>query len=130
VPAISSDPGILGAARSAIDVLLQFKGFLVVLSRKGVAPAMPGGGHGPALTSDLAPQTFSWVQTGSDEVLDGDNGDTPTVKRTYVLTGRYDADIRVDDVWVDAYGRYRVDTVDSESGFKTTAEVTAFVKVS
>lgn len=129
MPHIVQDPGILAAAKNAIEVLLKFKGQTVVLMRKGVPIAKPGGGHDFSYRAPLAPQTFAWSQVGDDEVLDGDNGDTPVVKRSYVLTGRVDADIKPDDTWEDSEAEYRVETVNNDNGFKTSATLVGFVKV-
>lgn len=128
MPAISSDPGILDAARSAIDVLLEFKGTDVVLNRKGLPIAKPGGGHDFGNRTPLLAQKFAISQVGDDIVDDADSGDTKVVKRNYALTGRYDADIVADDTWEDAEAAYRVDNVNSSSGFKVHADVVGFVK--
>lgn len=129
MPQIVNDPGILAAARSAIEVLLKFKGNPVTLMRRGPAIPKPGGGHDAGLPSPIATQTFSWVQTGDDTIGDTADGDTQSVKRIYELTARWDADIEVDDTWEDDEAEYRIQNVNATSGYKTMAEVIGFVKV-
>jgi hypothetical protein len=130
MPAITTNQSILKSARNAIEILLKFKGISVVVMRKGVAIDKPGGGHDFTTPHPLAMQVFSLTQTGADIMEDGTNGDTPVVRRNYLLTGRYDADLRVDDTWEDGEAEYRVETCSATSGYKTTAEVVGFVKVS
>lgn len=131
MPAIVQDPGILAAARSAIEILLQFKGQAVVLQRRMGTPVLkPGGGHDFGDPLPVLSQTFAWSQVGDDILEDGSDGDTPVVKRNYVLTGRYDADLLVKDTWQDDEATYLVESVNQSSGFKTHADVVGFVKVS
>jgi hypothetical protein len=129
MPKIVNDEGILDAARSGIDVLLQFKGNPVYLVRRGAKIAKPGGGHDYDVPTVLPAQLFAVTQVGGDIVEDGADGDTPITKRTYALTGLDTADIRVDDTWDDDEADYRVESVNQASGYKTTAEVVGFVKV-
>ncbi|QHB37421.1 hypothetical protein SEA_LEOPARD_14 [Mycobacterium phage Leopard] len=129
MPRITTDPGILAAARNAIEILLRFKGVEVAVVRRGEPIAKPGGGHDRAPSVFLAPQTFAMSQLGDDEAIDGDNGDTPILKRVYALTARHDADLQADDTWEDDEAVYRVDTVNSSNGFKVSATVVGFVKV-
>lgn len=91
--------------------------------------AKPGGGHDAGQLSPLLAQTFALSQLGDDDVSDGDSGETPIIKRTYALTGRYDADIAIDDTWEDDEAEYRVDSVNQSSGYKTSGIVVGFVKV-
>lgn len=126
---ITTDPSILAAARNGIEVLLQFKGKPVVLLRKGIPVAKPGGGHDFADPAPLLAQTFAVSQVGDDIVEDSDSGDTQVIKRNYVITARFDADIKADDTWTDAEADYRVESVNATSGFKTSANVVGFVKV-
>jgi hypothetical protein len=128
MPPVTTDPGILAAARSGIDMLLQFKGQSVTLSRKGLAIAKPGGGHDFGRNAIL-PQIFSLSQVGDDEISDASSGDTQVVKRRYVLTGVYNADIKPDDTFSTAEADFRVETVNATSGYKTHADVVGFVKV-
>lgn len=130
MPLIVQDPNILRAARQAIEVLLRFKGQPVVLVRRGVPVAVGGGGHDFTGDTNVASQKFALSHVGVDELLDGADGDTPVYKRTYALTGRYNADIRIHDKWADAEATYEVEAVDQTSGYKTHADVVGFVKVS
>jgi hypothetical protein len=109
--------------------LLRFKGKPYTLVRKGTRIAKPGGGtdYSPDIT--LPAQDFALVQVGEEDASDGENGDTPTVKRQYLLTGRYSADVRVNDTFSDAEANYRVEKVNANSGFKVVANVVGFVKV-
>lgn len=130
MPAIVQNPGILAAARNAIEVLLKFKGQQVILKRRGAPIEKPSGGHDySGVPTSLSPQDFAWSQVGDDILEDGD-GDAPVVKRNYVLTGRYNADIQVDDTWSDAEADYRVESINDSNGFATHANVVGFVKVS
>ena len=129
MPPVTTNQSILKSARGAIEVMLKFKGIPVVVMRQGVMVEKPGGGHEPTPPYALAAQMFSVSQIGDDIVEDGANGDTPYVKRNYMLTGRYDADLRVDDTWEDAEAEYRVESCSATSGYKTTAEVVGFVKM-
>lgn len=128
--AITTNPQILKAARGAIETLLKFKGRDFVVNRKGVSVEKPGGGHDFTGRYPLASQKFAISQVGDDIIEDGDSGDTPVVKRNYRLTGRYDADLLVDDIFEDAEANYLVDSVNATSGFKTDALLVGFVKVS
>lgn len=129
MPAISSDEGIVQAARDAIDILLQFKGFPVVLVRQGPPIAKPGGGHDAGDPFELDEQIFAWSQVGDDIVEDTDAGDSQVIKREYVLTGKWDADIRINDTWEDDIAEYLVESTDNENGFKTVCNVVGFVKM-
>jgi hypothetical protein len=129
VPAISSDPGIMQAAKDAIGIMLSFQGFPITLMRKGAAIAVPGGGHDFSDRVAIGPQSFKVTKLGDDIVEDGGDGDTPVVRRNFGLTGAFDADVAIDDIWSDDDNDYRVESVDRESGYKTVAEVTAFAKV-
>lgn len=128
--AITTNQQILKAARGAVETLLKFKGRDFVVNRKGVSVEKPGGGHDKTMPYPLASQRFSISQEGDDIIEDGDSGDTPVVKRNYRLTGRYDADLLVDDTFEDAEANYRVESVNATSGFKTDALLVGFVKVS
>lgn len=128
MPAISSDPGIMAAAKTAIDVLLSFKGFPIVIERLGAPIPKPGGGHDAGAKVALPPQTFVLTQNGPEIVEDGTNGDTQVVRRQYYITGLFDADLQIDDTWSDDLADYRVQSVDNETGYKTTGDVVAFVK--
>lgn len=128
MPAIVTDPAILQAARQAIEVLLQFKGAPVVLLRKGIRIAKPGGGHDFADPAPLLAQDFAVSQVGDDIVEDSSSGDGQVVKRNYALTGRYNANIATDDTWEDAEATYRVENVNAASGYKTHADVVGFIK--
>ena len=129
MPKIVQDENILAAARNAIEILLKFKGQQITLSRKGTAVRKPSGGHDFQTAADVPAQLLALSRVGGDELLDGDNGETPVVKRHYVLTGRHDASVRADDTWSDAEADYRVESVDDSSGFKVQADVVGFVKV-
>lgn len=129
MPAVVQDAGIIRAARSAIDVLLKFKGVSIVLYRKGTATKFDDGGHDFAQPYPLIAQKFAVTQLGGDILEDGNDGDTPVVKRNYQLTGKFDADVRIDDTWEDAEADYRVESVNDSSGYRTTATVVGFVKV-
>ena len=130
MPAIVQDPGIIAAARKAIDILLKFKGIAVILvPSKGAPVAKPGGGHDfpPPIARD--PQTFAVSKTTAlDGIEYSPNDEGKNRKRAYVLTGRWDADVAIGDQWSDAEADYTVDTVDSSSGFKTQATVTGYLK--
>lgn len=129
MPKIVQDQSILDAARGAIEVLLRFKGQQITLSRKGTPTRKPSGGHDFQAAASVPAQLLALSRVGEDELIDGDNGDTPVVKRQYVLTGRHDASIKPDDTWSDGEANYRVESVDGTSGFKVQATVVGFVKV-
>jgi len=132
VPEIVQVPGILAAARQAIEILLQFKGIDVVLTpNKGTPVLKPGGGHDFTPPADRAVQKFSVSKTTAfDGIEYSPNDEGLNRKRAYMLTGRYNAVIAIGDTWSDAEADYTVDTVDASSGFKTQATVTGFLKVS
>lgn len=131
MPAIVQDPGILKAARDAIEVMLSFKGIPVVLTpKKGTPVTKPGGGHdfNPPLPKD--PQLLAVAKSNFfDGVEFSPNDEGMNRKREYTVTGRYDADIEIGDTWSDDEADYEVMTVDNSSGFKTIASVTGWLKV-
>jgi len=131
VPAIVQVPSILAAARSAIEILLQFKGIDVVLYPvKGIPISKPGGGHDFA---DPTPRNSQKFAISKRDAFDGiefsSNDEGMSRKRAYVMTGRYNAQIAIGDTFSDSEADYTVDTIDQTSGFKTQATATGFLKV-
>ena len=131
MPAIVQVPSILAAARSAIEILLRFKGIDVVLYPvKGIPVPKPGGGHDFATPTPRDAQQFALSKTNAfDGIEFSSNDEGMSRKRAYVMTGRYDAEIAIGDTFSDDEADYTVDTVDQTSGFKTQATVTGFLKV-
>lgn len=131
MPAITTDPGILAAAREAIAIMLSFKGIPVaLLPSKGVKIAKPGGGHDYGDPIPRLAQTFSVAKTNAfDGIEFSPNDEGEARKRAYILTGMWNAEIAIGDTWEDDEAEYKVDTVDQSSGFKTQAGVTGFLKV-
>lgn len=128
MPQITSDPGILRAARTAVGLLLKFKGQPIVLSRKGDPIVKPGGGRDFADRLPMAPQTLVLAQVGGDIVEDGEGG-LQTIKRNYTLTGAHDADVHIGDIWQDAEADYLVKTVNDDNHYKVVCEVVGTIKV-
>lgn len=130
---IVQDPSILAAAKSAIEVMLSFKGTPIALvPNKIVKTPKPGGGHDfPNAVAGIAidAQLFALSKVGADIVDQSNNDDGRIVLRNYILTARFDAEIDEGDTWEDDEANYVVDTVDSTSGYKTTAAVIAYVKL-
>src|SRR6478752_4441842 len=128
MPAIVQVPSILAAARSAIEILLQFKGVDVVLYPvKGIPVPKPGGGHDFATPTPRDAQKFAISKTNAfDGVEFSSNDEGMSRKRAYVMTGRYNAEITIGDTFSDDEADYTVNTVDQTSGFKTQATVTGF----
>lgn len=131
MPQIVQDPGIIAAARQAIEVYLHFKGIEVTLVPiKGNSIAKPGGGRDYIPPTPRAPQTFALVKTNAFDGLEfSPNDDGLSRKRAYLLTGRHDAAIAIGDNWSDYEADYTVDTLDQTSGYKSIATVTGFLKV-
>jgi len=131
MPQIVQVPGIISAARQAIEVLLQFKGIdITLVPIKGNSIEKPGGGRDYVAPVPRAPQTFALVKTsGFDGLEFSPNDDGLSRKRAYLLTRRYDAEIAIGDNWSDYEADYTVDTLDQTSGFKTIATVTGYLNV-
>jgi len=131
MPAIVQDPGILKAARDAIEVMLTFKGIQVTLTpQKGTPIQKPGGGHDFNPPAPRDPQLMSVAKSSFfDGVEFSNNDDGLNRKRAYTVTARHDADIEIGDTWSDDEADYEVMTVDNSSGYKTIATVTGWLKV-
>lgn len=130
MPQIVVVPGILAAARNAIEILLKFKGVEVVLTpAKGATIQKPSGGDDFTEGVDRAPQLISLSKIGADVVSDGENDEQRYVIRNYILTGRHDMLIAIGDRWSDSEADYRVDTLDQTNGYKTSADVVGYIKL-
>lgn len=130
MPLVTVDPGILAAAQQAIEVLLQFKGAEIVLTPNEATPVpKPGGGVDFIPPADRDPQLFALSKVGTDNVQSSQNDEGTTRTRNYVLTGRFDAEIAIGDVWSDDEADYRVETVDATNGYACRATALGFVKV-
>lgn len=126
---ITTNPSILAAAKQAIEVLLQFKGVAVAfVPQKGLTVVKPGGGEDFVAGIARTPQMLSLTQIGADLVTDASTDEQRYVTRNYVGTGRWNMLVEVGDEWEDLAARYKVETVDQTSGFKTSIEVVGFVK--
>lgn len=130
MPLIVTNPSILNAARTAIEVLLKFKGQqITLLPTQGERIPKPGGGHDFAEPTPRAPQTFALSKLNNFDDIDfSPNDDGKNQKRSYLLTGRHDAEIAKGDTFSDDEADYTVDTLDQTSGFKTMAGVTGWLK--
>ena len=128
MPAITNNAAILAAARSAIEVLLEFKGFpTVLIPRLGDGVAKPGGGRDFPRAAPRPSQPISLAAVADSETYnDEDTGRVRT--RTYTLTGRWNMAIAIGDQWEDDEASYTVQTIDASSGFKTSAEVLGYIK--
>jgi hypothetical protein len=130
MPLIVTDPGILAAAQQAIDVLLQFKGQMIDLQPLDATPiAKPGGGHDFEQVPTRGPQLFALSATSGLAVGSSTNDDGIVRTRDYTLTGRVDAQVDINDTWSDDEADYRVENVDNDNGYRTTATVIGFLKV-
>lgn len=130
MPLIVTDPAILAAAQQAIDILLQFKGQMIDLQPLDATPiAKPGGGHDFEQVPTRGPQLLALSAVGGLSVGSGTNDDGIVRTRDYVLTGRVDAQIDINDTWSDDEADYRVETVDNDNGYRVTATVIGFLKV-
>ena len=130
MPQITSNAAILSSARRAIEVLLQFKGFQVILVPKnGTVVAKPSGGRDFVSAAPRVTQTVVLSRAGSEYIGQANTDDGQYVTRSYVLTGRWNMAIAIGDTWSDTEADYTVDSVDQTSGFKTSAEVIGFVKI-
>jgi hypothetical protein len=128
VPAITTNPNILAAARSAILIKLKFKGQQIVLNRRGDPVAKPGGGKDFMARVPLPAQNLVLSQIG-DDVIDEGEGGQQVIRRNYILSGAYDADIHIGDIWYDAESDYEVLTVNDDNGYQVTANVVGTVRV-
>ena len=130
MPQLTSNGAILAAAKKAIEVLLQFKGSEVILVPKnGTVVAKPSGGRDFVAAAPRAVQTIALSRIGSENIGQANTDDGQYVTRAYALTGRWDMDIAIGDSWSDDEADYTVDSVDQTSGFKTSADVIGFVKI-
>lgn len=130
IPVITSNPGIIKAAKAAIEVLLKFKGIDVTLKpNKSVATAKPSGGHDFTSAGYRATQRIALSKVGNDIITESTYDQGAARMRNYVLTGRWDMAIAVGDTFNDDRVDYVVETVDDSSGFKTSAEVLGYIKV-
>jgi len=130
IPNLTINPSLLRAARSGLEVLLKFKGVQVVLiPAKGVQVRKPSGGHDFERADGRDPQYLALSKIGSDIVQDSTNDQGKARMRQYILTGRWDMDIEINDTFSDDIADYLVETVDRTMGWKTSAEVLAYIKV-
>jgi hypothetical protein len=127
VPAIVNDPGILRAARNAVVLMLKFKGNPIVLRRRGTIVNKPSGGKDFTGRVDIPAQTLALAQIGGDVIEDTEGG-AQSVQRNYILTGRYDADIQVGDIWKTVEAEFEVKSVNDDNSYKVTAEVVGTVR--
>jgi hypothetical protein len=85
----------------------------------------PSGGHDfPKLP--IAPQVFRFINQdiGGGVTAGADDG---TVRRfDYVLVGNHDADVQINDTWVDGQIQYKVDSIIPNNGWETRVHVTGF----
>lgn len=130
MPKIVVNQSILNAARSAIEVLLRFKGVTVTLiPSQGVRIPKPGGGHDFADPIPREPQKFAISKLNNfDGIEFSPNDEGKNQKRAYLLTGRHDAVIAKGDTFSDDEADYTIDTLDQTSGFKTMAGATGWLK--
>lgn len=130
IPNLTVNPNLLRAARSGLEVLLKFKGVATVLiPAKGDATRKPSGGHDFARAEAREPQFIALSKIGNDIVEDSTNDQGKARMRMYILTGRWDMDIEINDTFSDDIADYLVETVDKTAGWKTSAEVLAYIKV-
>lgn len=130
MPQIVTKAPILAAARRAIEILLEFKGFDVVLTpARGSVVEKPGGGRDFVAGNDRVPQTIALSNLTGDDISAATTDDGQYVVRRYALTGRHDMVIAVGDTWQDAEAEFKVEAVDQSSGFKTAADVLGFTKL-
>jgi hypothetical protein len=94
--------------------------------QRRVAVDKPGGGQ-DFDTVGVAMQTFRLInQTVSDGMVNSPNDDGIARRDEYVLIGRWDADIQINDWWEDDTGQWRVNGIIPNTGYETRASVTAF----
>lgn len=130
IPNLTINPNLLRAARSGLEVLLKFKGVSVVMvPAKGTNTRKPSGGHDFQTAAGRAPQLIALSKIGSDIVQDSTNDQGKARMRQYILTGRWDMDLEINDTFSDDIADYLVETVDRTMGWKTSAEVLAYLKV-
>ncbi len=86
-----------------------------------------GGGH-DKVPMPIPAQVFRFINQGTGPGVQV-TGEGDDVRRApYVLLGLYNADVDVDDSWVDGDIQYRVDGVVPNNNYETRIHVTAFAK--
>lgn len=96
----------------------------IVLKRQ-VKVNKPGGGHDFPKVA-LPAQIFRFVNQdiGSGISLGSDEG---IARRfNYVLIGKHDADIDINDTWEDGVDQYKVDSLVPNNGFEVRANIVGF----
>ena len=129
MPQVTTNAAVLNAAKKAIDILLKFKGFEVILVPRNEIIAKPGGGRDFVPGEARDAQTVAMSLLGEERVDNASTDGGQFVIRTYALTGLADLAIAIGDSWDDDEAEYTVEQVDKSSGFKTAAIVLGFVKI-
>ena len=97
----------------------------IILQRR-VAVEKPGGGS-DFTTMAIPMQQFRLTnQTIQNGINYSANDDQMARRDLYILIGKWDADIQINDWWNDTSGQWKVDGLLPNNGFEVRAAVTAF----
>lgn len=85
----------------------------------------PGGGHDyPKIPVDA--QVFRFINQDITSGVSYGVDDGAARRFTYVLVGKYNADVQINDTWTANSIQYKVDAIIPNNGWETRAYVTAF----
>jgi hypothetical protein len=94
--------------------------------KRQVSVDKPGGGR-DFTTLNIPSQVFRLTnQTTSSGINYSSNDDGMVRTDQYVLIGKHDADVKMDDTWTDKTGQWKVMGLVPHNGYETRAVVTAY----
>lgn len=116
----------LGYLRYTTEQFINEDPASVVILRQAKV-SKPGGGHDFPKVPQPA-QTFRFVnQDISSGITYGDD-DGIARRFSYVIVGRHDADLDVNDTWEVGQQQYKIDAILPNNGWERRAYVTGFAK--
>lgn len=113
-----------GLLRYTTQAFIDEDPTVIALQRETLV-AKPGGYHDKTRAA-IAPQTFRLVNQTPYGGIQYSGSDDETHSFQFIMVGRYDADIEIDDIWVDGESQYHVDSIMATNSYEKRADVTCF----
>lgn len=114
----------LGYLRYTTEQFINDDPVDIVIKRQ-VAVDKPGGGRDfPKV--DLPSQRFRFVNQNISSGIVSGIDDGMARRFSYVLVGRYDADVDINDTWTADGIQYKIEAIIPNNGWETRCYVTAF----
>lgn len=98
-----------------------------IILNRSVREETPSGGAN-FTTVNLPPQQFRFINQDIGTGITTGMDDGIARRFTYVMVGRHDADIDINDSWEEGEQQYRVDGLVPDNGWERRAYVTCFAK--